>query len=138
MKFKITCLYLRSLRKETFPQAPNKKEKKTFTSFKWSGNLTQFNLLNSFSKELFECFENKHPSTPLFLKEISKSTEFKLTQEIILDGKLLNHGSGDRDQISHPSFIKNLTSKTKPLDHFFKIENIEDEPSDQFNSNLLF
>ena len=118
--------------------AANRKEKKTFTSFKWSGDLTQFNLLNSFSKELFECFESKHPSTPLYLKEISSSTIFKLNQEIILEGKLLNQSTGNDDQITHPSFMKNLTAKTKPLDHFFKIETIEDQPTEQVNNSLLF
>jgi hypothetical protein len=124
--------------RRSLAEKTNRKEKKTFASFKWSGNLTQFNLLNSFSKELFECFENKLPSTPLYLKEISNSTEFKLNQEIVLDGKLLRQKVGDDNQITHPAFIKNLTTKTKPLDHFFKIETIEDQPSEDINNSLLF
>ncbi len=130
-------IFLKNTKKQ-FPLTFNKKEKKTFVSFKWSGKLAQFNILNQFSKELFKCFETKHPSTPVYLKEISETTEFKLNQEIILDGKLLNQKVGDDNKITHPSFIKNLTTKTRPLDYFFKIENIEENQQNTENHSLLF
>ena len=114
------------------------KRKKTFSKFSWSGSLKQFNIINTLCDELHETFNIKSPSTPFYLKELDGNIEFKLNPEIIFNGKLLSQNSLTDQKVTHPSFLKSLTQSTRPLEHFFKIEAINQEEDTGLKESILF
>jgi hypothetical protein len=116
----------------------NRKLKESCLSFELKGNLTRFNKFNKLVEELQLFIKTKNPiTTPLYVNEVDKDIFFEFHQDAIIDGKLVSSTtSKDTTHLPHPSFFKNLTRTSAPLDTFFNIEHISHEDLHQNKQNI--
>ncbi|MGB0455037.1 MAG: hypothetical protein ACPGJV_15110, partial [Bacteriovoracaceae bacterium] len=112
--------------------------KESCLTFRWNGELTTFNKFDLFIEELNQFFEKKSSSSAsLYQSDISEELTFQFHQDAILEGKLLSATNGNEEQITHPSFFKNLTKSCVPLQHFFHIDTIDNNKSKNSAPGLL-
>lgn len=112
-------------------------EKESILSFRWNGNLDIFNKFDSLVNEFSSFMKTKNAvSTPVFQSEPDENVSFEFHQDAILDGLLLSSSSSDTNNITHPSFFKNLTKSCVPFDNFFQIETLTSEYSSARKSNV--
>jgi hypothetical protein len=112
-------------------------EKESCLSFRWSGDLDRFNKFNSLVEEFSSFMKTKSPvSTPVYQAEPLENISFDFHQDAILDGLLLSSTSNDTNNITHPSFFKNLTKSCVPFDHFFQIETLSSDYNSSKKSSL--
>ena len=106
-----------------------RKTKESCLSFQFHGNLTRFNKFNKFVTEFQHFIKNKNPiNHPIYISEVEPEIHFKFHQDAIMDGKLVSSISNlENGHLPHPSFFKNLTKSSTPLDAFFQIESINHE-----------
>ncbi len=116
-------LYIFTLRKDL--SLNNHIHKETVSTFRWSGELNQFQEMKGFVEEFRSFLIEKGPNLKsMYRKELRDENSFEYYQDAILDGKFLNSGLTDSDNITHPNFFKNLTKSCYPLDYFFIIDSI--------------
>jgi hypothetical protein len=109
-------------------------KKETCLTFRWNGDLQLFCDLKKFVNEMQDFMIKKTPyNCPLYQKELSTGNTFECFQDVILEGKLLNSTSTDTSNITHPSFFKNITRNSIPIDRLFIIENINNEKTAKEN-----
>jgi hypothetical protein len=106
-----------------------RKTKESCLSFQFNGNLTRFNKFNKFVVEFQQFIKNKNPiNHPIYISEVEPDIHFKFHQDAIMEGKLVSSISNlENGHLPHPSFFKNLTKSSSPLDTFFQIESINHE-----------
>lgn len=129
-------IYVFSLRESQAKMAPylfkvNRNEKESCKTFQLKGNLARFNKFNLFVQELKTFFKNKKTnSTPIFVNEIDTDLTFEFHVDAIIEGKLVSSTANkEMGQMAHPSYFKNLTSKTISLDSFFHMDIINPNDS---------
>jgi hypothetical protein len=119
----------------------SRKVKESCLSFEFKGNLTRFNKFNKLVEELQHFVKTKNPiTTPIYVNEIEKDIFFEFHQDAIIDGKLVSSATTNSGHLPHPSFFKNLTRTSAPLDTFFNIELLSHEELHQrpnISSELL-
>ena len=112
-------------------------EKESCLSFRWSGDLDRFNKFDSLVSEFSTFMSTKSSvSTPVYQAEPMENISFDFHQDAILDGLLLSSTSNDTNNITHPSFFKNLTKACVPFDHFFQIETLSGDYSSSKKTSL--
>ena len=112
-------------------------KKESCLSFRWNGELKQFNHFCKFVTELRNFFHHKNPiSTAIFSKDCSADLSFEFHQDAIMEGKLLNSCSNDPNNITHPNFFKNLTKSCLPLNQFFYIESLNHQTYQNGKSSI--
>lgn len=116
----------------------SRKVKESCLSFELKGNLTRFNKFNKLVEELQYFIKNKNPvTTAIYVNEVEKDIFFEFHQDAIIDGKLVSSTSNkETGHLPHPSFFKNLTRSSAPLDTFFNIELLSHEDLHQNKPNI--
>ncbi len=115
--------------------------KESCTRFHLSGELEHFASFASFVSGLKEFFslEGGH-NIPIFQKDLGKGLQLGVFRDAIVDGKLLGQSKLETDQVTHPSFFKNLTEGCISFEELFDIEIInerEELAERHFASDLL-
>jgi len=94
--------------------------------FRFSGELSHFNEVSKITEQLNDYFNESEVKIPTFYrKEISKNLVFEFFQDVILDGKLIQSATSEREQVTHPQFFKNMIQNCLPLNHFFEIQTLD-------------
>jgi hypothetical protein len=102
----------------------NTVQKESCTSLNFSGSLTHFSKFELLKDEFSLVISNSESiNSPLFQNELEEGLTFEFHQDAILGGKLLSN-NGDNNNITHPSYFKNLTRTCIPIDQFFIVENL--------------
>lgn len=120
----------------------NRSEKESCHTFQFKGNLTRFNIFNFLNEEFINFIKNKKPnSTPIYYNELDEKLLFEFHTDAIIEGKLVSSNANkELGQHAHPSFFKNLTKTSVPLDTFFHLEMINptnDSMDRSFASEML-
>ena len=103
-------------------------ERESCLTFRWSGQLAVFGKFETLVSKLCHFFKEKNPLNTFFYgKQIDNDFNFEFHQDAITEGKLLSLIIKNGDNVTHPSFFKQLSKNFVPLDNFFNIENISDE-----------
>ncbi len=102
-----------------------------YQNFQWEGELKMFSHFAWYAKE-FEnfVFSRKAYATPLYQSE-KDGRLFNFHQDALFEGKLLTSANEDNSQITHPSFFKKLTGRCIPLDQYFQLETLDQQPNNQ-------
>ncbi|OFZ22614.1 MAG: hypothetical protein A2202_04880 [Bdellovibrionales bacterium RIFOXYA1_FULL_36_14] len=108
------------------------------TTFRICGELSSINKYNEVVCELENFLLNTSGKEghPVFYKELSENILFEYFQDAIVDGKLISSTSKEPDNITHPSFFKNLTKACLPLKSLFKIESLQHDSDKELDGNL--
>ncbi len=115
---------------------PSKNQiKRPCLTFRWHGDLDQFQQLSLLLNELNTFFKSKPNTIPIFQSEVKENLSFEFHQDAILNGKLLHSANKDPSKITHPSFFKNLTKSCIPLEQLFYITSLKQE--DQSPRNII-
>lgn len=113
-----------------------KMQKESCLTFNFQGALTHFSKFDLLRTEFNKFLSLKESiNSPLYQKEPETGIIFDFHQDAILNGKLLSN-SNDSNNMTHPSYFKNLTRTCIPLDQFFIVEQLSHKP-ENFTSELL-
>jgi len=108
------------------------------TTFRICGELSSINKYSEVVCELENFLLNTSGKEghPVFYKELSENILFEYFQDAIVDGKLISSASKEPDNITHPSFFKNLTKACLPLKSLFKIESLQQDSDKDLDGSL--
>lgn len=113
-----------------------KLSKESCLTFNFQGALTHFSKFDLLRVEFKKFLALKESiNSPLYQKEPESGIVFDFHQDAILNGKLLSN-SNDSNNITHPSYFKNLTRTCIPFDQFFIVEQLTSK-FENFTSELL-
>lgn len=117
------------------PNMP-KLQKESCLSLNFQGQLMHFSKFGKLRNEFNKFITSKETiNSPLYQVETDPGLTFEFHQDAILNGKLLSN-NGDTNNITHPTYFKNLTRTCIPFDQFFIIENLSTK-SENYTSELL-
>ncbi|OFZ25285.1 MAG: hypothetical protein A2381_18890 [Bdellovibrionales bacterium RIFOXYB1_FULL_37_110] len=108
------------------------------TTFRICGELSSINKYSEVVCELESFLLNTSGKEghPVYYKELSENILFEYFQDAIVDGKLISAASKETDNITHPSFFKNLTKACLPLKSLFKIESLQHDSDKELDGTL--
>ncbi len=121
---------------DLFNSSAPKMQKESCLSLNFAGQLMHFSKFELLRQEFLKFIMSKETiNSPLFQNEPEPGLVFDFHQDAILNGKLLSNSS-ESNNITHPSYFKNLTRTCVPLDQFFIVDQISGK-SENFTSDLL-
>ncbi len=95
-------------------------------TFRTSGTLSQFSHFESLVTGLYDFFKTKSSfSTSMYHKILEHKLTLEFHQDAIVEGKLLSSLTGEKDQVTHPRFFKNLTVNCVPFETYFHIDDLD-------------
>lgn len=113
-----------------------KLQKESCLSLNFNGKLSHFSKFELLRNEFHSFIADKETiNSTVYQKEFDTGLSFEFHQDAILNGKLLSN-NGDTNNITHPSYFKNLTRTCIPFDQFFMVENLSNQ-DDNYTSDLL-
>lgn len=107
-------------------------------TFRASGILSQFSHFESLVQGLYSFFTSKSSfSTSMFHKLLENELNLEFHQDAIVEGKLLSSITGEKDQITHPNFFKNLTQSCVPFETYFQVDDLDAPNRHELKRRLL-
>jgi len=123
-------------RMDLFSNNMPKLQKESCLSLNFQGQLSHFSKFGKLRDQFHKFITSKETiNSPLFQIETDPGLVFEFHQDAILNGKLLSN-NGDTNNITHPSYFKNLTRTCIPFDQFFIVESLSAK-SERNTSDLL-